>query len=356
MTSLKQGDKIFLFYDFPIADELYEKLPLTITSGIQLIKSPSLDNASGSDDIKENLALAGYVYPGYGLRGTKLCPVSIKIDANIHVSNEKMDLLFWSTILAFIITKPLFIHVIGFYIHGENGFHKGQCNRIDLRSNISLDVLAQDNQENLQYATENLAQVINLLPQIYNLLDSPDKHPRAYYNLVTFLAVAITEKLYLESTAFSRLFTVLDSFSGNTNNKHNVRISSRVANFIIDKSASQPVDELKLQKYLQDQWEIHRTPDIHGHVKLICPDPTQPQKNTFNLNYTEDLFNIFEITRFALLKMLLLPDNDFNSYSKIPLQKFAQQDQDQSLRNQAAETFFATNYPNQPSMKWFATI
>jgi len=354
MTNLKQGDKIYLFYHLPIDATVFTKLPITLAPGIQLIVTPSLENAAGSHNQQENIALAGYVYPGYGLPGFGVCKFAIKVDAHPKVSDKEMNHLLWTTLLGFILIKPLFIHIMGTYIYGENGFKKGRCGRFDLRSNLCLEILK--NNQNTKYTEDDIIQISNIIPKINNILSCPNKYPRQYYNLNTFMALAITEKLCQEGTIFSRLFTVLDSFTGNTGHKHNTRVATRIAKFIIDKASNQPIAENVLQKYLQDQWEIHRTPDIHGHLKATIPDQAQPEIMSINNHFTQDLFNIFEITRFALLKMLLLPDNDFNSYSKIPLQKFAQQDQDQSLRDQAAETFFATTYPNEPSMKWFVTI
>lgn len=82
----------------------------------------ALAQAAGKDSTeRENIALAEWVYPGYGL-GIGIVNACIKIDTSVPTNLR--DRYFWLMISALYLTKPLYINISGCFSYGneEEGF------------------------------------------------------------------------------------------------------------------------------------------------------------------------------------------------------------------------------------------
>lgn len=65
-------DRCFLFLNFKIDSSLFHQLPIELAPGISLSSTPqhALAQAAGKGSTeRENIALAEWVYPGFGLDG-----------------------------------------------------------------------------------------------------------------------------------------------------------------------------------------------------------------------------------------------------------------------------------------------
>ena len=78
-------DNCFLFLNFEIDGSLFHQLPIELAPGISLASTPqhALAQAAGKGSTeRENIALAEWVYPGFGL-GSGIVNACIKIDSSV---------------------------------------------------------------------------------------------------------------------------------------------------------------------------------------------------------------------------------------------------------------------------------
>jgi len=78
-------DRCFPFLNFEIDSSLFHQLPIELATGISLASNPqhALAHAAGkSSTERENIALAEWVYPGFGL-DTSIVNACIKIDTAV---------------------------------------------------------------------------------------------------------------------------------------------------------------------------------------------------------------------------------------------------------------------------------
>lgn len=354
-----KGDKCFLFSHFPLDYSLFDKLPLKICRGVSIVGTPhhALCKAAGKNaDENENLALASYVYPEYALKCGSV-HACIKIDKDIP--DDQKDRLFWLMVGALAIVKPIFIDISGAFVYGDQDGFICKPERLNYRSNLSLDAIKQQcnlDHNFFRYNLHDFELVKIIFPKLLNIFRLRESSPRPFFNLMMFFQLALWEKLNYESTLFSKLFPLVDSFAGNPSYRQNEKVSSRLANFLSDVPYQLDQKQLsneKIKNRLKYIWEIHRYPELHGHLKLPSSQSMSNQVQS-NFNFTKDLFDLFEISRLCIYKMLLLSESDFESYSKIsiPLLGVSVGDAKESnkKRDEEADLFFDKTYNNAPEL------
>lgn len=328
--SIEQGDKCFIFAKFPLDPVLFSQLPITIYPGVHFISTPQhvFGNAGGKYIGKEeNIALAEWVSPGFFLK-FGVCNGCVKIDASIPI--ERRDRMFRTAIASLIIVKPLFVNVSGAFIYGddENGFLGIEPEKLDYRSNVSLDWFKNISfiYDLLDYNETDFETAGKIYSRVLHILDEGISNPRMFFNLHTFLQASLWERYICQGTLYLKLFPLIDSFSGNPPGKHSLKVSNRIGKFLSDCiyfHTENPIAEDLITNRLEYIWEIHRYPELHGHIKEpIAMQKTNQEAESLYLDTDtelKDLFDLFEISRLSLFKMLLLDASEYSAYSKIPV-------------------------------------
>ena len=330
--SIETGDKCFIFAKFPIDPALFSKLPITIYPGVHFISTPqhAFGNAGGKYVGKdENIALVEWVSPGFFLK-FGVCPICIKIDFSIP--QDRMSRMFWAAIASLVIVKPLFINVSGAFIYGddENGLLVRIPEKLEYRSNICLDWF-----KNVPFINDLLVfnrfdfeTASKIYPRVLQILDSGISNPRIFFNLRTFLQATIWERYMYQGSLYSKLFPFIDSFSGNPAGTHSKKVSVRIGKFLsgcICLRTKSQITENQVKNRLEYIWEVNRYPELHGHIKEPLPlqKPNQEPDSLYLDKNTDielkELYDVFEVSRLSILKLLLLDTHDYNSYSKIPI-------------------------------------
>jgi len=359
-ASFSSGDKCFLFSRLPFW-ELRDHLPLEIWPGVHFVQTPkhALKQSSLPDAPKEeHMAWSGWVYPGYGLPGINVWDICIKIDHEAKIPAESKNLWFWMAVAALFIVKPLFISVSGAFTYGDRktGFLGKNTERLDYRSNICLEGQRKpfQGQEVLSFKIEDFNLAKHIFPSLIRIINSQKTSPRELHNLSTFLQAAFWERLNYSSSIFSKLFPFIDSFTGNPPSNHSKKISERAGNFLSETrlwNSKGVLAKEAIKSRTQFIWEIHRYPELHGHFKepfsMTSDQSREPQ---LYAHFDKDLFDLFEISRLLLLKMMLLDDTDLHAYSQIPIPEMALAPNDERAktlnkeRDLSAQSFFARSF------------
>lgn len=358
--SFKKGDKCFIFAKFPIDPTLFSKFPITIYPGVHFIDTPqhAFRNAGGRYVSKEeNIALAEWVCPGFFLK-FGMCDVCVKVDSTIN--EDRMSRMFWAAIASLLILKPLHISVSGAFIYGdkENGYLGRMPEKLDYRTNISLSWLKENiNSMNLlNYNLSDFETSKKIFPIILNILDSEKSNPRVFFNLRSFLLGVIWEKFIYQGSLYSKLFPLIDSFAGNPAGVHAEKVSLRIGKFLSNcptYNTSHILTEEAIINRLKYIWELHRYPELHGHIKE--PLPARPTEESLNADFSSeegvnDLYDLFEMSRLALLKMILMDSEDYQAYSKIPIPltgvALKEAKSSNNDRDSRAKSFFSKIYKN----------
>jgi len=355
-----QDDKCLLFLDFHIDPSLFSKLPIEIAPGIYLAPTPQhalACSAGRGESVERNVGLAAWVYPGYGL-GMGICNACIQIDKTVPLALR--DRYLWFVVEALYLVKPLHMRLAGSFTYGneEEGFLGKNPSRIDHRSNICLDAFfSHANGENLlQYTEKDLKQAGIYFSQIVKIFNMRQTASRPYFNLKAFFEATLWERSIYASTSFSKLFPLIDSFSGNPTHSHNTKTSERLSAFLKEVSGPLlvtpfPREEIRLR--ILSIWDLHRAPDLHGYLK----EPDLPiadivKQDPIDRPELKDLFDLMEIARLCLIKMLLLDEATFQEYSGIPIPPRRYKDKESKkaaahAREEAAKQFFeGKSYPN----------
>ncbi|MEG0036861.1 MAG: hypothetical protein RR796_03670 [Victivallaceae bacterium] len=176
---------------------------------------------------------------------------------------------------------------------------------------------------------------------------------RPCYVLQAFFEATLWEKLTYASTCFSKLFPLIDAFTGNPTHKHELKASTRLSLFLKDlpsKFLKNSLSEEEIKSRIASIWQRHRGPSLHGFLKE--PDAiTSDGSNITSVNNEEskDLFDLMELSRLAIIKMLLLDESSFKEYCDIPIpkQKYSSKEErtaDESNRDELGKKFFEENF------------
>jgi hypothetical protein len=355
------NDRCFLFLNFKINDSLFQQLPIKLAPGIYLASTPqhALGQAAGkSSTERENIALAEWVYPGFGL-GMGIVNVCIKVDTSVPANLR--DRYFWLMVSALYLTKPLHINIAGSFSYGneEEGFLGKTPNRILHKSNISINnFFSHSNGENLlQYNEEDLSQAGIYFARFLTIFNSKKTAPRPYYVLKAFFEATLWEHSLYASSSFSKLLPLIDSFTGNPTHKHELKVSIRLSLFLKDlpsKFLKNPISEQEIKSRMALIWQLHRGPNLHGYLKepdaLTSHDSSKLPADNEEL---KDLFDLMEFSRLAIIKMLLLDDISFKAYCQIPIpkRKYSSKKEkiaDESARDELGKRFFEDNSHRHP--------
>lgn len=353
-------DNCFLFLNLKIDGSLFHQLPIELVPGISLASTPqhALVHAAGkSSTERENIALAEWVYPGFGL-GMGIVNACIKIDSSIPVNLRNR--YFWFMVSALYLTKPLYINISGSFSYGneEEGFLGRTPSRILKKSNISLNTFfSHTNGENLlQYNEEDFKQAGVYFARFVEIFNSRKTASRPYYVLKAFFEATLWEQSAYANTSFSKLLPLIDAFTGNPTHKHELKASTRLSLFLKElpsKFLKNPVSEEEIKSRIASIWRLHRGPDLHGFLKE--PDViTSDDSNKIPVDSEElkDLFDLMEFSRLAIIKMLLLDDSSFKKYCDIPIpkRKYSSKEEriaDEFNRDELGKKFFEdTSYPH----------
>ena len=353
-------DKCFLFLNFKIDGSLFHQLPIELAPGIYLASTPqhALAQAAGKGSTeRENIALAEWVYPGYGL-GMGIVNACIKIDST--VPSNLRDRYFWLMASALYLTKPLYINIAGGFSYGneEEGFLGRTPSRILKKSNISLNTFFSHayGENLLQYNEEDLKQAGVYFARFVEIFNSRKTASRPYYVLKAFFEATLWENSVYASTSFSKLLPLIDSFTGNPTHKHELKASTRLALFLKElpsKFLKKPLSEEEIKSRVASIWQLHRGPDLHGYLKE--PDAMTAQdsnKIPADSEELKDLFDLMEFSRLAIIKMLLLDDGSFKEYCEIPIpkRKYSSKEErvaDETTRDELGKRFFEDkSYPH----------
>ncbi len=348
------GDKCFLFSAFSIDPCLFLKLPIELCPGIFLASTPQHALARGGRrgaSEREHVALGEWVYPGYAL-GLGVVNACIKID--LTVSEGLRDRYFWLLMGALFLTKPIYTHIAGSFQYGneEEGFLGRITNKIDHRTNICLDAFFSHSVQGtslLQYNEEDFRQAALYFAQFVRIFGSRHTASRPYFNLKSFLEAVLWERLHYASSSFSKLFPLIDSFVGNPTHDHCKKASFRLSSFLgetpsvlLEKSLNK--EELALR--LQSIWDLHRAPDLHGYLKEPdVPSTNAGARNPIDRPELKDLFDLMELARISIIKMLSLEESLFQDYCQIPIPRSEYLSKDEKkeaekLREVVSKRFF----------------
>lgn len=158
-----------------------------------------------------------------------------------------------------------------------------------------------------------------------------------------FFEAVIWERLHYASSSFSKLFPVLDAFAGNPSRHHANRVASRLGSFLANTPSAingRLFTSQEIELRLKAVWDDHRPPGLHGYVKdLSFPGSSNGPKITPEI---KDLFDLMEIARISVIKMLLLEPSVFQVYNQIPIPQKVNDDAEK--RNTASTDFFAHNH------------
>jgi hypothetical protein len=349
------GDYYLLFTHLPIAGELYSELPITLAPGVLLASTPyhAVERgASAGSKLELHVGLGAWVYPGHGI-GMRVCHACIMVDAS--VSAEKALHYAWVMAAALYLTKPLYINIGGFFQYGTpyDGLLGHRPHRIDQGLNVCLDTFFThaNDQSLLQFDEHDLKRAGRYFPLILKILDEESRFQRPYTNLRSFFKAVLWERLRFADSIFSELFSTIDSFTGNPTHKHRNKISANLSLFLDGIPSLITGSATTAQTYvtrLQAIWDRHRSSCKHGYKKNIPSPVVQPQSIPKPSDSVEmkDLFDLMEIARVSIIKMLLLEEAAFRDYCLIPVPTY-EDDKDitEATRNTDAGDFFAKNYP-----------
>ncbi|MBS0606786.1 MAG: hypothetical protein JSR57_07545 [Verrucomicrobia bacterium] len=350
--SSQPDDHYLLFTHLSIAPELQGQLT-PLYPGVYLAPTPYhavQHGAPKGSSLERHVGLGAWVYPGHGL-GMGVCHSCIKVDSSIPTDQKSHYA--WVMAGALYLAKPLYMHIGGSFNYStpEDGLLGRTTNRIDHRSNISLDTFFThvDDQNLLQYEQEDLERASKYFPLMLKILASKHQFQRAYANLRSFLKGVLWERLRYADSIFAELFSAVDSFAGNPTHKHRNKISTNLSLFLTGVPSLitniTPAPQVYIDR-LQSIWDRHRGPCKHGYYKEIPFPIVHQQHSLSNEPELKDLFDLMEINRVAIVKMLLMDAGTFHDYCQIPVPTYVNdEDITQATRNNIAAAFFADNYP-----------
>jgi len=172
----------------------------------------------------------------------------------------------------------------------------------------------------LQYEKDDLALAGKLFPLILNCLEKRNQMPRSYLILQLFFEALIWERLHYARSSFVKFFSTLDAFVGNPNRRHASRAASRLGKFLANTPSAvieKSFTSLEIETKVKAVWDYHRAPAVHGYVKDISfPGSASQPKISGKI---KDLFDLMEIARIAIIKMLLLEPSMFQAFNQIPI-------------------------------------
>lgn len=346
-----------LFTHLPIAGELYTELPIPLAPGVFLASTPYHaveQGAPAGSKLELQVGLGAWVYPGHGI-GMGVCHACIMVDAS--VSTEKALHYAWVMAAALYLAKPLYIHIGGFFRYGtpDDGLLGRTPHRIDHGSNVCLDAFSAhlNSQSLLHFDEHDLKRASRYFPLMLRVLDEESRFQRPYTNLRSFFKAVLWERLRFADSIFAELFSTIDSFAGNPTHKHRNKISANLSLFLDGIPSLITGSATTAQTYvirLQTMWDRHRGSCKHGYRKSIPSPVVQPQSvpkpSKKDLVEMKDLFDLMEIARVSIIKMLLLEEATFQDYCLIPVPTY-EDDKDitEATRNADAGAFFAKNHP-----------
>ncbi len=353
-----KGDSCFLFRSFPLDYKLHNLVenPIKIHENIYLVQTPSILNNTKT---KETIATTEWICQGFHL-GIGYSHVSIKIDS-LEESREK---LFWSTIVAFFLVKPLFIHISGQFNYGDpdNNFINNP-GKYDLRSNLSFS-LSQFNtqpQNWLSYNTQDIENVKRILPSLLDCCND-NINLRQFFNIQMFLQIFFFEKLHFASSLYQKLFPLLDSLAGNPSD---FNVSERLGKFLADISFNEGTNrtsETLVKDRLAHIWGLHRYPEVHGHIKenYLKADIANSANIFPDKNNSKDLMDLAEMARVSFLKILLLDESNRKKYDNIPIpptgKSRSEAKNENKFRDMQAESFFNCEYNNSDILVFYSDL
>lgn len=344
------GDHFLLYTHLPIDGSLYSHLPIRLADGVSLASTPYHAVARGAPEgssPERHVGLGAWVYPGHGL-GMGQCHACLKMDASL--SSPVTRRYGWAMAGALYLAKPIYTAIGGSFTYStpEDGLLGRETDHINHRSNICLDSFFTYNANDrslLQYEKEDFALAGRLFPLILRCLEQRQQMPRPYLILQRFLEAVLWERLHYASSSFSKLFPALDAFAGNPPRHHANRVSRRIGLFLSNTRSiitGAPLTAQEIETRLKAIWDDHRPPGIHGYVKDISfPSSNIKPKPSPEI---KDLFDLMEITRMAVVKMLLLEPTAFQEYNQIAIPKKV--DDAAEIRTALSDTFFEKTYPS----------
>lgn len=364
-----EGDSCYLFTEFPWHTSLYDLFPLKIMEGVYLTQVPShvlsMPRNLTTSSIYKNIALTEWVASGFNLQlgPSKVC---------IHIANfippETRDKIFWSIIGSLFLVKPLFIHVSGSFIYGNEIEWMKNPGKHDLRSNFYFDTPAFSNlSENWnKYNFQDIESLKFILPHFLSYYLS-NKNPRYFYNIQIYLQAIIFEKLSYKSSIYSKLFPLADSLAGNHSEANANKISIRLSNFLTDIPLynNHVVSKEIIKQRLFHIWSLHRVPELHGHLK----ESMTPKAEFISLNKFEifpddadykDLSDLVDIVRVTFLKTLLLKEENLREYLMIPIpstgKSRSEAKQENKERDSKADEFFLKSQENHKILCFYTDL
>ncbi len=348
-----EGDKCFLFLNLKIDPSLFHQLPIELAPGVSLALTPqhALACAAGKlANTEENIGMAAWVYPGYGL-GMGIVNACIKIDSSVPLHLQ--DRYFWLMVEALYLVKPLFINIAGSFCYGneDDGLLGRTPGRISHNSNVCVNTFfSHSNGENLlQFTGEDLTRAGIYFSRFVQVFNSRKSMPRPFFVLKAFFEATLWERSIYASTTFSKLFPLLDAFVGNPTHKHDNQVSKRLSSFLKEIPclfAEQPLDQEAIRLRILSIWHLHRAPDIHGYLKeLDIPSGDDSNRPPVDRSELKDLFDLMEFARLSIIKMLNLSEEDFQEYCQIPIPRRRydsnkEKSDADNFRKAAAEKFF----------------
>lgn len=366
-----KGDSYFLFTHFPLnyASLNPNNEPIKIYEGVYLVSTPvEILTNPGRNRKKENIAIAEWVYPGFHLPGLGICHTSVKIEASIHPDEQRS--LFWALVGSLFLIKPLFIHIAGSFTYGSDDtdlIHNPA--KIDLRANLSLNLFRTQTQmqNELKYDTQDIELTKQIFPHLLEDLKPNKNNLRSSYNIQQFLQTFFFEKLNYRGSIYSKLFALIDSLAGNPSFSQAQHVSKRLGKFLSDISFDhndKHTTEKRIIECLKYVWELHRYPVVHGHIKEgICPKGKAINSTNIILPDNEDLqdlWNLSEIARITLLKILLLDKKNKKEYSQIPIpptgKSTKEAKDDNKKRDAMANNFFDQIYNNSDNLIFYSDL
>jgi len=291
-VKLNNGDKVFLFFTFPYS---FEKLPLEMIKGVELICLPNRGFLDKDDQEAYSYALPPISLSGFGVPQT-----SIRITSEHKNQRE----LFWQTIFAIRLIKSLKIGTSGYltYKHNNSIAIDDPCGLIWRYTviNCSSDKYVNDDFKN---AGELLKKIITL---------KKTKDCNRFINALNIFSEVANGNSTSYGMNFLSLFNCLEGlFISKSDSSKGTLLSQRVNSFV-----GKFFPDIEVKYFIKREYN-RRNALTHGGTSFWISTKTRKLDTSVSKENYSILLNLYEITRLSILGFLGLTPDELKKYSSI---------------------------------------
>ncbi len=314
-SKLNEGDKLFLFSDFPYD---YEIFPLKITDGVDLIRRPT-EHELYQIDNEDRYHPYRYVLPmiNYGSNPPQRC---IRISSNIR----NQDALFFQIILALRLVKPIKIGFSGSFI-----YTKSDTCKLPVLYWLFTRINVGDKHHNEKYTAEDFKLATKILKKIRGFKNKPHLYSRISMAIDSF-GQATTWGTTSYSMAYQELFTCLGILFASEHKAE--ELGKLVYSFlknVVPRSSY-------IGEWVSKNYEKKRNKIAHGNPEFWMSN--NQFRPGVSLRKYEELLKLHGIVRLCLLGFLGLKYDQLKDHNQRKLNKLKD-----FLSKLSASPIFLTN-------------